>query len=78
MAQSRIASLMEATANVAFGYCVSVAAGQFIYPLFDSSITLTENMGITLMFTLLSLARTYITRRLFNWHQTRKVRSTEG
>lgn len=77
MSQSRLASLLEAKANVAFGYVVSVAAGQFIYPLFDASITLTDNMGITLFFTVLSLARTYLTRRFFNWLQTRKVSAPE-
>jgi len=67
--QTRMSSLIEATANVLAGYVVSVLAGIVIYPLFDSSITLFDNMGITLCFTLLSLARTYGTRRFFNWRQ---------
>lgn len=78
MSQTRLASLLEAKANVAFGYVVSVCAGQFIYPLFDSSIGLTENMGITALFTLLSLARSYLTRRFFNWLQVRKVQRMEA
>ena len=76
--QSKMHSFIESAVGVAFGYTLSVAAGVIIYPLFDSSITLDENMGITLCFTLLSLARTYITRRLFNWLHTQKVSRAEG
>lgn len=78
MTQTRLASFLEANANVAFGYVISVAAGTVIYPLFDSSIGLTENMGITLCFTALSLGRTYFTRRFFNWLHKRKVLRMEG
>lgn len=70
--QSKLASFIEAWASTAFGYVISVIAGQFIYPLFDSGITLTDNMGITLIFTILSLTRTYFTRRVFNWLHVRQ------
>ncbi len=76
--QSKLQSLYESVSGVAFGYTVSVLAGQIIYPLFDSDITLTDNMGITLCFTVLSLARTYVTRRIFNWLHTRKAAGIEG
>lgn len=72
MNQSRFATLVEAASGVAFGYVISVGAGHFIYPLFNPDITLADNMGLTLIFTVLSFVRSYITRRFFNWLSIRR------
>jgi hypothetical protein len=76
--QSKLDSLLEAASAVVIKYFVSVGGGVFIYPLFDSDITLTDNMGITLCFTLLSFVVSYFIRRIFNWLHTRKVARMEG
>ena len=63
-AQSRTASLMEAGANVLVGYLVALAAQQAIFPLFAIHTTLAEDGAIAALFTAVSLARSYLLRRL--------------
>jgi high-affinity Fe2+/Pb2+ permease len=67
MTQSRKHSAIEAITGVAIGFAVSVAAAFVVYPLFGHSFTLSQNIGITIVFTVLSLVRGYAVRRVFNW-----------
>jgi len=60
-------SLVETVAGVAIGFVVSVAASFVVYPLFGHSFTLSQNIGITIIFTVLSIVRGYLVRRAFNW-----------
>jgi Na+/phosphate symporter len=65
--QSRRMSLIETVSGVAIGFVVSVAASFVVYPAFGHSFTLGQNVGITIIFTVLSIARGYLVRRAFNW-----------
>lgn len=67
MTQSRRSSAMEAAISVSTGFVVSLAASPIVYPLFGHAFTLTQNIGITLVFTVLSLLRSYFVRRFFVW-----------
>lgn len=67
MTQSRRSSAMEAAISVSTGFVVSLAASPIVYPLFGHAFTLTQNIGITLVFTVLSLLRSYLVRRFFVW-----------
>ena len=67
MTQPRRHSALEAVANVAIGYGVALAGQLAIFPLFGLHPHLRENLGIGACFTALSLARSYVIRRLFNW-----------
>jgi hypothetical protein len=64
-AQSRSGSLTEAFANVAAGFVLAMLAQQVIFPGLGIAVTLAENAGIAAIFTVLSLARSYTIRRLF-------------
>lgn len=64
--QTRIMSLLEASANTMSGFALSWVAGLFIYPLFGASFTVAQNTGISLIYTAISLGRSYCWRRLFN------------
>jgi len=66
MAQSRRRSLIEACANIAVGYGLAVLTQIAAFPLFGLHASLSENLGIGLIFTVVSLARSYVLRRLFN------------
>lgn len=66
MAQTRLGSLVESIANVVVGYWVAVGAQVAIFPLFGVSLPLADNMLIGILFTLVSLVRSYLLRRLFN------------
>lgn len=65
--QSRVMSAIEAIANVFIGYLVSVAANILILPLFGYDVTVADSFAIGLAFTAVSLVRSYILRRTFNW-----------
>ena len=65
MKQSRWMSLVEAVTNVLVGYGVAVATQWAVFPLFGLHATLQENLLIGLIFTAVSLVRSYVLRRAF-------------
>jgi hypothetical protein len=65
MRQSRLMSLVEAFANVAVGYVIAVVTQVLVFPLFGIPATLQQNLAIGAIFTGVSLARSYVLRRLF-------------
>ena len=65
MKQSRLMSLLESLANVLVGYGVAVATQMLVFPLFGLAVTFTENLLIGLIFTVVSIVRSYALRRGF-------------
>ena len=65
MKQSRTMSAMEAVANVLVGYGMAVGTQMAVFPLFGLHATLQENLTIGLVFTAVSLVRSYLLRRAF-------------
>lgn len=63
--QSRAASFVEALANVVVGFIVAVAAQQVVFPLFSFHASLPQHGAIAAAFTLTSLFRGFLLRRLF-------------
>jgi hypothetical protein len=64
--QSRVMSLIEALANVLVGYSVAVATQVMVFPIFGLHASLDQNLAIGLIFTVVSLVRSYALRRIFN------------
>ena len=64
--QSRLMSALEAFCNILVGYLVAVAANLVVLPLFGYAVSLLDGFAIGLIFTLISLMRSYLLRRLFN------------
>ena len=64
--QSRTMSLIEAIANVLVGYSVAVVTQVIVFPLFALHASLDQNLAIGLIFTVVSLVRSYALRRMFN------------
>ena len=64
--QSKRNSAFEAAANVIIGYLVSVLANVLILPLFGYNVTIGDSFAIGLAFTVVSLVRSYVLRRIFN------------
>jgi hypothetical protein len=58
-------SLVEAAVNVAAGYVVALAAQLVVFPLFDVAVSFSDNLIIGAIFTVVSLVRSYVLRRLF-------------
>ncbi len=58
-------SLVEAVANVIVGYGVAVITQILIFPIFGLHTTLAQNLKMGALFTIVSIARSYVLRRLF-------------
>ncbi|MFP1645956.1 DUF7220 family protein [Pontitalea aquivivens] len=65
MKQSRIMSMVEAAANVAVGYLLAIATQIVVFPWFGIETGLAEHLTIGLAFTVVSLARSFALRRVF-------------
>jgi hypothetical protein len=65
MKQSRIMSLVEAITNVIVGYGVAVVTQILIFPIFGLHTTLAQNLQMGLLFTGVSIIRSFLLRRLF-------------
>ena len=71
--QTKTQSMSESLINVAIGYGVALLAQRAIFPLFGIRIPMRDNLLIGAIFTLISIARSYAVRRLFNHlHGARK------
>ena len=75
MKQSRWMSLVEAVTNVLVGYGVAVATQMLVFPLFGLAVTVTENLLIGLIFTAVSIVRSYALRRGFEALRVRQSAS---
>lgn len=64
--QSRFASFVEAWVNVLIGFTINFCANLLILPLFGFTPSLAENFMIGVLFTVISVARSYLLRRWFN------------
>ena len=65
MKQSRLMSLAEAVANVVVGYGIAVVTQILIFPIFGLQTTLAQNLQMGLVFTGVSIMRSFLLRRLF-------------
>jgi hypothetical protein len=66
MAQTKIGSLAEAWANIAVGFSINYCANLLIFPLFRLRISPGKNFLLGLIYTVISLVRSYVLRRWFN------------
>jgi heme/copper-type cytochrome/quinol oxidase subunit 4 len=66
MSQTRLMSLFETCAGIVIGFVVSVIITAIVLPAYGHHVTLSENIEITAIFTVASIARGYIVRRAFN------------
>ena len=64
--QSKRQSLIESFVNVAIGYGVALLSQILIFPPFGIHIPLASNLAIGAIFTVISIARSYAVRRIFN------------
>jgi hypothetical protein len=58
-------SLIEAVANVGVGFLVALLTQMIVFPLFGLQVSLGDKLAIGALFTLASIARSYILRRVF-------------
>lgn len=68
--QSRKHSFLEALLNTASGFLTSLLTQWVVFPWFQFYPSLHENLTITAIFTVVSIVRSYVWRRIFNALQT--------
>lgn len=66
MSQTRLGSFIEAWVNVLIGFGINWIANLLILPLFGFDITGVQAFNMGLIFTVISVARSYAIRRWFN------------
>lgn len=65
MRQSLRMSLVEALANVAVGYGIAVATQAVVFPLLGLHTSLSDDLAIGAVFTVVSIICSYTLRRVF-------------
>ncbi len=66
MTQTRIGSLFEALINTCIGFGINYTANLLIFPLFGLHISLANNFLMGMLYTMISVVRSYAIRRWFN------------
>jgi hypothetical protein len=64
--QSKLGSVVETAANVGSGYLLALITQPIIYSYFGLEINIGQSAAVALVFTTLSLARSFVVRRIFN------------
>lgn len=66
MNQTRLGSLIEVCINIAIGFSINWIANMYIMPLYGFQITGGQAFSMGLIFTVISVVRSYVIRRWFN------------
>ncbi|MBC7954082.1 MAG: hypothetical protein H7Z12_19970 [Rhodospirillaceae bacterium] len=66
-------SLVEQLFNVGSGMVLALIVGQLVYPLFGYQVSLADNLGLTAIFTIVSVIRGFVWRRVFNYLHHRQA-----
>jgi hypothetical protein len=72
MRQSRMMSLVEVLTNGVGGYAVGVLVQIVLFPMFGFTITFRQNLAIGVVFTAVSVVRSFALRRMFEPFRTRE------
>ena len=64
--QTKKWSMIETLVSVGIGWLIGVILNMLVLPLFDYNVSLTDGVLISIIFTAVSVIRSYIIRRWFN------------
>lgn len=64
--QSKLGSLMEALTNIAIGLTIGFVSNIIVLPAFGYNVTIADGAMISVVFTAISLVRSYVIRRIYN------------
>lgn len=67
MSQTKLGSFAEAWANIAVGFGINFVANIVLLPLFGfTTLTVSKNLELGVIYTGISLIRSFVLRRYFN------------
>lgn len=70
--QTKTESLIEAALNIGSGFVLSIIVWQILAGYYGIPMPISRNVEITSVFTVVSLTRSYVWRRIGNWYSRRK------
>jgi len=73
MSQSKKASRVEVVCNQVFGYLIALLTWTVVSWVMEIDTSMTDNILITSIFTVVSMIRSYYMRRLFNYLHVKGV-----
>lgn len=76
--QPRAMSFVEAIANVIVGFLLAVATQLAVFPIFGIQASLSDTMQIGGVFTVVSILRSFMLRRMFEAIRSRRIRGVDG
>lgn len=71
--QKRRHSITEAVLSTLIGFWIAYSANIIVLPLFGFELTASTNFWLTSFFTAISVIRSYIVRRWFNWLHVKEI-----
>lgn len=71
--QTKRQSAIETLTSVTIGYLVAIGSQIVVFPLFGLSVSFGDNLLIGAFFTVVSIIRGYLIRRMFNRLQSKKT-----
>jgi hypothetical protein len=69
--QSCKGSALEVVSSTAFGMIISFFANALLFPMFGVHVSTSQNIALVAIYTVISVARQYAFRRLFNFFAVR-------
>jgi len=66
MNQTRLGSFIEAMVSMVIGFIINYTANMCFFPLFGMHISMSNNFYLGLIYTVISVVRSYAIRRFFN------------
>lgn len=75
--QSKTGSFVEAVANILVGVVVAFASQLIIFSHYGVHLSLGANAAMTFWFTLISLVRSFLLRRFFNYLTTHPIQPSD-
>jgi len=66
LGQSKVSSFFESCINTAIGFVVSLGLTAIVFPAYGLQVSFFQNLQITAIYTVASIARGYVVRRWFN------------
>lgn len=64
--QSKRWSAAEVVSSTLFGFIVAMLTNAVVFPFFGYNLPFVTNINITIVYTLVSILRSYVFRRVFN------------
>lgn len=71
MKQTRFMSLVESLGNVAIGYGIAVVSQIVVFAHWGVHLDLAQNMEMAVVFTIISIVRSFTLRRVFEFIRVR-------